>query len=108
LKDFTPLAAEALLHRLNCAQVQGLLIYALDVRVTMVGSSLAERRRFFRCLKFQRLLSEIQEQEGAFSVSLSGPLRLFQNTQSYGIRLANFFPYILQMPKWELEAEVKL
>lgn len=107
LKNFVPLAPDALLHRLNCAQVQGLLIYALDVKVTIVAD-LAERRRFFRCLKFQRLLSTVEETDGGFKISLSGPLRIFQNTQSYGLRLANFFPYILQMPKWELEAELKI
>lgn len=107
IKNFVTLAPEALLHRLNCAQVQGLLIYALDVKVK-IAASLAERRRFFRNLKFQRLLSTITETDGGFEIALSGPLRIFQNTQSYGLRLANFFPYILQMPKWELEAELKI
>jgi predicted nuclease of restriction endonuclease-like RecB superfamily len=107
LKGFEPLAPAALLHRLNCAQIQGLLLHALDVKVTIVAA-LPERRRFFRCLKFQRLLSEVKETDGGITLSLSGPMRIFQNTQSYGLRLANFFPYILQMPRWELEAELKL
>lgn len=108
LRNFKTIEPTALLDRLNCAQIQGLLIYALDLTVTIRGASLPERRRFFRCLKFQRLLSEVTEVDGAVTVKLSGPMRIFQNTQSYGVRLANFFPYVLQMPQWELSAELKI
>lgn len=107
LKDFAKIEPEALLHRLNCAEVQGLLLHAQEVRLTLV-CSLVERRRFFRLLKFQQLLAEVEEDDGALSVSLSGPLRIFQNSQSYGLRLANFFPYVLQLPRWELTAAIKL
>lgn len=108
IRGFRPLAQDSLLHRLNCAQIQGLIIYALDLKVEIMSTDLAERRRFFRCLKFQRLLAEVAETKAGFSVTLSGPLRLFQQAQSYGLRLANFFPYVLQMKRWEVNAELKM
>ena len=109
IKSFDDLAAEALLHRHNAAQVQGLLIHARSIRVVVRDAPLAARRAFFRCLKFQRLLSEVEPLSGAdFAVTLSGPLAVFQQAQSYGLRLANFFPYILHLPRWELTAELKL
>ena len=110
IKEFESLTPTALLHRYNCAQVQGLLMVAQEVTVYLSGWSLAEKRRFFRCLKFQRLLTntDIEEVAQETVCRLSGPLRIFQNSQSYGLRLAQFFPYILQMPKWRLVAEVKI
>lgn len=107
VKQFQALTPSALLHRLNSAQIQGLLINALSVVVTL-NATLAEKRCFFRCLKFQRLLSEFFESDAGLTVSLSGPMQLFQSNQSYGLRLANFFPYILHLPQWQLEAEIKL
>ena len=110
VKSFDPITPSALLHRYNCAQVQGLLLQAQSVEVRFKGASIADKRRFFRCLKFQRLLSTTSPGNTPDEVvcHLSGPLKIFQNTQSYGMRLANFFPYILQLPKWELTAEIKL
>jgi len=110
VKSFEPITPAGLLHRYNCAQVQGLLLHAQAVEVRLKGATIADKRRFFRCLKFQRLLSTVEPGEAPDEVvcHLSGPLKIFQNTQSYGMRLANFFPYVLQMPKWEMTAEVKL
>ena len=110
IKTFEELTPTALLHRYNCAQIQGLLLVAQEVEVRVVEANLAEKRKFFRCLKFQRLLSNTVIDEGAKDTvcKLSGPLKIFQNSQSYGMRLAQFFPYILQMPKWQFVAEVKI
>ncbi len=110
IKTFEELTPEALLHRYNSAQIQGLLLVAQEVEVRIVDANLAEKRKFFRCLKFQRLLSSTVIDESAKDTvcKLSGPLKIFQNSQSYGMRLAQFFPYILQMPKWQLSAEIKI
>ena len=107
LNGFKSLAASALLHRLNCAQIQGLLVHAINVKLTL-KASVTEKRRFFRCLKFQRLLSQTVDTDDGLHVELSGPMQIFQNIQSYGLRLANFFPYVLQLPIWQLSAEIKL
>jgi predicted nuclease of restriction endonuclease-like RecB superfamily len=110
LKDFEALAPATLLHRYNCAQIQGLLMMAEDVELLIKSPSLDERRGFFRSLKFQRLMSEVSvaEDSGDISCKLSGPLRIFQNSQSYGLRLAQFFPYMLHLKKWNLVAGIKI
>jgi len=60
-------------------------------------------------LRFCRLLAEfVENPEGALTLEISGPMSMFEQVQSYGMRLCQFFPYVLLMPKWELEATVKL
>jgi len=110
LEEFETIAATALLHKYNCAQIQGLLMMAEDVEIQIKNPSLEERRSFFRSLKFQRLMTEIIVGEDARDIrcKLSGPLRIFQNAQSYGLRLAQFFPYVLHLKKWSLVAGLKV
>lgn len=110
LKEFEALSPLALIHRYNCAQIQGLLMMAEDVEITIKNPSLDERRSFFRSLKFQRLMSEIKTSEDTTELrcKISGPLRIFQNSQSYGLRLAQFFPYVLHLKKWALVANIKI
>jgi predicted nuclease of restriction endonuclease-like RecB superfamily len=106
---------EALLHRWNCAQVQGLLLRATSVKVLLPKISLKQKRTLFRQLKFHRLLSTVEEttkkshssETSDFEFELSGPLSLFEQGQNYGLRIANFFPYILHFESYQLEAEVK-
>jgi predicted nuclease of restriction endonuclease-like RecB superfamily len=107
LTDFTAPTPESLLHRYNCATIQGLLLRARSVRLTINNAPLASRRRFFRLLKFHRLLCEVHHSsERSLDLSLSGPLSIFQQAQAYGLRLAIFFPHVLHLPEWSLSAEV--
>ncbi len=105
--------ASALLHRWNCAQVQGLLLRATTVKILLPKIALKQKRTLFRQLKFHRLLSTVEEtskkpqETGDFEFELSGPLSLFDQGQNYGLRIANFFPYILHFESYRLEAEVK-
>lgn len=110
LAVFPELSPLQLLHRYNCAQIQGLLLRARTVKIGIGGGGLAGRRKFFQSLKFHRLLAEVSSGASGerFTVEIGGPLSIFQNVQSYGLRLANFFPHVLNFPKWELAAEVNL
>jgi len=111
IKGFRELSAVSLLQRYNCAQVQGLLLRARSVHVRLAQASLAERRELFRQLKFHRLIAEVTRDEGegrALVVELGGPLSLFDSAATYGMRLANFFPHVLNLPRWEVEAEVHI
>lgn len=107
---FERLTPEALLHRYNCALVQGLLLRSSKVEITARELTVASKRRFFRALKFSRLLSVVDSSEGEsrLTVELSGPLSLFQQAQTYGMRIANFFPYVLHLDHWQLKADVKI
>ncbi len=123
-----------LLHRYNLAQVQGLLFYAEKLEITAADSDPAELRRLFKYLKFFRLLAEMRcdsvppsapgrgkrgkaekdkkEREAiavsAVSITVSGPYSLFANTRKYALQLASFFPALVNLSKWSLEAEIRL
>jgi predicted nuclease of restriction endonuclease-like RecB superfamily len=97
-----------LIHRYNCAQIQGLLLYATRVVITVQKLSLSERRTLFRNLKFHHLLIEQVEESGdKLSFFLSGPLSIFEASQTYSLKIATFLPYLLHLPKFTLEADIK-
>lgn len=106
--EFKPITPEKLLHRYNCAQVQGLLLRSDQLVVKLLHSDLAQIRQLFKYLKFHQLLANIQKDDNHFSIQIDGPLSLFFQTQKYGINLANFFPALLHQPVWELRAVVHL
>lgn len=109
IQTFEDISGEALLHRYNAAQIQGLLLRAQKVQFTIHEKDIVTRRRLLQKLRFCRLLAEfVENPEGALVLDISGPLSMFDQVQSYGMRLCQFFPYVLLMPKWELEATVKL
>lgn len=109
IKSFEPVSPEDLIHRYNAALIQGLLIHAKYLAIDIEKADLLEKRSFFRCLKFHQLLAEVQEgpSNNAFKVSLTGPLSIFTNAQTYGIKLANFFPYVLQLQRWQCQADIE-
>ena len=96
---------ENLLHRYNCAQVQGLLLFSKEIEIDISGTSKEIRRSLFRSLKFHRLLAEYL---GDDKFSISGPLDLFENNVAYGMKIANFFPHLLNLPAWKLEARLHI
>ena len=95
----------ALAHRYNCAQIQGLLIYAHSMKITLRGAPLSFKRYLLRQTKFHRLLVHVLENDRSnFSCELSGPLSVFSSRQTYSLRLANFFPHVLHADSWEMSA----
>ncbi len=112
VRSYKVMDPETLLHRYNAAQVQGLLLRARRVVIRLRSTDLAERRELFRQLRFHRLLGEVRPlaatktKAQGLEVELSGPLSLFDQATTYGLRLANFFPRVLLLADWELEADV--
>ena len=105
--DFKKISAPDLIHRYNCAQIQGLLIYSKNVRIIFDDISNSDKRSLFRRLRFHQLLVEVKRKD-PLEVELSGPLSIFDSGQKYGIKLANFFPYLLHLPNFKLNAKVVL
>ena len=106
---FKPLSPEGLLHRYNCAQVQGLLIRCAKLDLEFPESEPARLRQLLKSLRFHQLLARISRTpDGATLVQVDGPLSLFVQTQKYGFNLANFFPALLHQPGWILRAEVQV
>ena len=109
LQSFKRISSSDLAHRYNCAQVQGLLLAAHKMKVSLKSASISFKRYLFRQIKFHRLLVEIVEDSPfCFAFELSGPLSVFSSRQTYSMRLANFFPHVLHADDWALEAYLTL
>ncbi len=110
VSQFKPLSPERLLHRYNCAQVQGLFIHCEHLTIKIVNPDPAHLRQLFKYLRFYQLLAQITElnDTSGFQIRIDGPLSLFFQTQKYGINLALFFPAILHQKEWQLTASIQL
>ncbi|MEO5364854.1 MAG: DUF790 family protein [Magnetococcus sp. WYHC-3] len=109
LEAFRNITADEVLERYNLAQVQGLLLRALDLEVTLTETDVGRRRVLLGQMRFQRLLGRIHSSgDNALRLSLSGPLSLFEQTQKYGLQLALFFPWLCLQPHWKLSARIRL
>ena len=99
-----------LVRRYNCAQIQGILIHADSVDVELQDTSIGELRAFFRMLKFHQLIAEVENLTAKkhFKIRIDGPASIFGASTKYGLKLANLFPHIANMPRWKVEAAVKL
>ncbi len=99
---------DMLIRRYNCAQVQGLLLRARRVVIRLKDAALGDKRELFRQLKFHQLIGLVRDEAGVVEVELSGPLSIFEQSATYGMRLANFFPHLPLLPRWEITADLKL
>ncbi|MBF0187355.1 MAG: DUF790 family protein [Magnetococcales bacterium] len=109
LEAFKPITDTQLLHRYNMAQAQGLLIWAEKVTISLQDPDVGRRRQLLRRLRFLQLLASVRmEGEERVEMELDGPLSILQNTQKYGLQLAQFLPAICWMDRWMLRAEIKM
>ena len=108
---FRKITGEALLHRYNCAQVQGLLLRSEKIKLKLPESSAASMRQLLKYLRFNKLLAKISfdyKKRKPLFMQIDGPLSMFLQTQKYGLNLANFFPAVLHQSEWELDATVRI
>ncbi len=106
--SFRTLSAERLLHRYNCALVQGLLLHCQQLRLSVADTRPAVLRQIFKYMRFHQLLADIQKTADGYRIVVDGPRNLFYQTKKYGLSLAQFFPAALQLERWQLEADVQL
>ncbi|MFH1466879.1 MAG: DUF790 family protein [Pseudomonadota bacterium] len=100
-------SAEWLLHRYNLALVQGLLLHATRVEITLAEPGPKPLRMLFRQIKFHGLMYAIQPEGAAVRVTLDGPASLFSLSTRYGMALAQIVPALPhQTGPWRLEAEL--
>ncbi|TVQ99536.1 MAG: DUF790 family protein [Deltaproteobacteria bacterium] len=99
---------EELLRRYNAGLVQALLLRSAGLEATVRAGSPGALRGVFRALKFRQLMFRAwpMDGEGSWRLVVDGPMSLFQQTQRYGLQLALFFPVLLHMESWSLEADV--
>ena len=96
---------EALLHRYNLAQAQGVLYRASELVLTAYRNDPGEYKQLFRFLKLFRLLTTIEgDPEHGFTITVDGPANLFKPSTRYGVDLAKFLPALLHVSRWEMRA----
>ncbi|MBF0107779.1 MAG: DUF790 family protein [Magnetococcales bacterium] len=108
LSHFPSLKGEALLNRYNMALVQGLLLAATRMEVTIQENDVGRFRRFFRQIRFFRLLASIRQRgPGEYHLILDGPLSLFDQVRRYGFQFASLLPAVCHLRQWTLTADVR-
>ena len=108
---FRKITGEALLHRYNCAQVQGLLLRSEKIKLKLPESSTASLRQLLKYVRFNKLLAKISfdhKKIKSIDMQIDGPLSMFLQTQKYGLNLANFFPAVLHQQEWEMDVTVRI
>lgn len=96
---------EALLHRYNLAQAQGVLYRASHVTLTAYRNDPGEYKLLFRYIKLFGIMSYIEgDADHGFTLTLDGPASLFKPSTRYGLALAKLLPALLHVSKWQLVA----
>jgi uncharacterized protein len=105
LTHFDKPEPEALVHRYNLAQVQGILYRAQDLVINAHRNVPGEYKQLFRYLKLFGLMTYIEgDVEHGFTVTIDGPASLFGASTRYGLDLAKFLPALLHVSKWSMAA----
>lgn len=105
LTQFDDPAPEALLHRYNLSQVQGIFYRASHVKINAHRNVPGEYKLLFRYLKLFQLMAYIEgDADYGFTITIDGPASLFKPSTRYGLALAKLLPALLHVTKWSLQA----
>ena len=110
LRSAPLISAEALIHLYNYSQVQGLLLHTDKISLNFERLGKQSLRQLLQLMKFFRLLFLLEGSDHQqYRLIIDGPGSILDNSKSYGIELANFFPAILLLKNnWSLNALVQL
>ena len=105
---FEPPTPEALIHRYNLAQVQGIFYRASDLIIQAHRNDPGEYKLLFRYLKLFQLMAFIEgDADTGFTIAIDGPTSLFKPSTRYGLALAKMIPALLHVSKWSLKAKLQ-
>ncbi|NJL00608.1 MAG: DUF790 family protein [Spirulinaceae cyanobacterium RM2_2_10] len=108
LTEFDPPTPEALLHRYNLSQVQGIFYRASQVTLHAHRNVPGEYKLLFRYLKLFQVMFYIEgDADCGFTVTLDGPASLFKTSTRYGLAFAKMLPALLHVTKWSLTATLQ-
>jgi len=108
LTAFEPPTPEALLHRYNLSQVQGIFYRASQVTINAHRNDPGEYKLLFRYLKLFGLMTYIEgDADHGFTLTIDGPTSLFKPNTHYGLKLAMLLPALLHVTKWDLTATLQ-
>lgn len=109
LTEFKAPTPEALLHRYNLSQVQGIFYRASDVRIDAHRNDPGQYKLLFRYIKLFQLMSYIEgDADHGFTLTIDGPTSLFNASTRYGLALAKLLPALLHVTKWTLTADLQM
>ena len=108
LTQFDDPAPEALLHRYNLSQVQGIFYRASQMTLNAHRNVPGEYKLLFRYLKLFGLMTYIEgDADHGFTISIDGPTSLFKPSTRYGLAIAKLIPALLHVTKWSLTATLQ-
>ncbi|ESA32356.1 hypothetical protein N836_27585 [Leptolyngbya sp. Heron Island J] len=108
LTQFDAPTPEALIHRYNLSQVQGIFYRASHVVLNLHRNDPGEYKLMFRYLKLFRLMTYIEgEADQGFTITIDGPASLFKASTRYGLDIAKLVPAILHVTRWHLSATLQ-
>ncbi len=107
---FKEISPKSLINRYNVALVQGFLFYCEHVKINIpiIDTAKGDLRYLLKQIKFFQLSVQINKNADYVEILLDGPLSLFLHTQKYGFNLAAFFPALILLKKWEIEAKIEI
>lgn len=105
-------SVESFVEQYDLAQVQAVLLRAVQLTATVTCSSVDAYRSLFRALKFHRLLYKLHPIEeagkaGAYRIEIDGPFSLFENSTKYGLQLALVLPALRRADTLLLDADLR-
>ncbi len=108
LTEYEAPSAEALLHRYNLSQVQGIFYQATQVVLNAHRNDPGEYKLLFRYLKLFQLMAYIEgDADHGFTITVDGPTSLFKASTRYGLSLAKLLPALLHVTRWSLTAHLQ-
>ncbi len=108
LTEYNPPTPDALLHRYNLSQVQGIFYQATQVILNAHRNDPGEYKLLFRYLKLFQLMAYIEgDADQGFTITVDGPTSLFKASTRYGLSLAKLLPALLHVTRWSMTATLQ-
>ncbi len=108
LTTFEEPSPEALLHRYNLSQTQGVFYKASQLVLNAHRNVPGEYKLLFRYLKLFQLMAYIEgDADHGFTITIDGPTSLFNPSTRYGLAIAKLIPALLHVTKWSLAATLQ-
>lgn len=108
LTQFDDPTAEALLHRYNLSQMQGIFYRASQMTLNAHRNVPGQYKLLFRYLKLFQLMTYIEgDADHGFTITIDGPTSLFKPSTRYGLAIAKLLPALLHVTKWSLHATLQ-
>jgi hypothetical protein len=108
LETMPALTEVDLIDAYNLALVQGLLLSADGLAVTVRDPDVGRRRRLLKALRFHRLLAEVAADDAGLRLTVGGPRSVLDRQGQYGLQFACFLPHLCTAKDWDLTARLHL